>query len=143
MSGARTQASFPTRVGNHSESLSALPGLHRDVLTICLLISSQWGFQNIHELRLTLSNSEQDKDRTLCKFAQKKFSSLWLLSAYGEIQNSFPLGPKKSLCSQHKPDEGRCSFKAHSNVNAEPSSQAARGCTIYNPSCFSLSHTAH
>lgn len=89
-------------------------------------------------------NTEEEWARKrLYRILQREVVTLWSLSAYTEIQNNFPLGSKEILCSQHKLDDRRFSCKAHSNVNAEPFSQAVSGYKIYNSSCFPLSHTAH
>lgn len=68
------------------------------------------------------------KTTGLYKNWQRESSVTLWLSAYSEILSGFPLGPKETLYSQHKPDEGRFAFKAHSNVSAEPPSQAVKGC---------------
>ena len=130
-------------VGDQSEPLSALPGLRTNInyLSGChyraRLLEHSWA--QVSELR----SSEQDKDKDSSKICWGKVVTFWSLSVYTEIQNNFPLGPSKIQCSQHKPDDRRFSYKAHSNVNAETSSQAVKGFKIYNPNCFPLSHTAH
>lgn len=101
------------------------------------LVEHSWA--QVSELR----SSEQDKGKDSSKICSGKVATLWSLSVYTEIQNNCPLGLWKIQCSQHRPDDWRFSYKAHSNVNVETSSQAVKGYKIYNPNCFPLSHTAH
>lgn len=127
------------------KSLSTLSGLHSNdsndsnILSVYPILSSERGFQTIPELKLTWGNYLQAKDKDFRKISREKVQLPFVLIS-NEMQNRLPLGPKGTLRSQHTPAEGRFTFKVHSNVNAEPSLQAAKGSKIYNPSCFLLSY---